>query len=551
MNNQTESGLNIPNILVVDDVPANLKLLADILKSEGYKTRPVPAGELALRAAEKERPDLILLDVMMPGIDGFEVCRRLKEHPGLKEIPVIFISALGETDDIVKALALGGVDYITKPFQAEEVKARVKTHLKLRSLNEELKVFSQAVEQSPLNIIITNLNGTIEYANPKACELTGYSFKELIGHNPRMLKSGETTFSEYELLWKTIRSGNVWKGVFHNKKKNGELFWESAAICPVIGENGEVIRYLAVKEDITERRIAEKKIHDLNTTLEIKVKERTRELSEANKLLEVSILELKRAEEEITKSRDEAMKANLAKSEFLSRVSHELRTPLNAILGFAQLLDMGDLNPKQKKSNNHILTSGRYLLDLIDEVLDISSTETGKLTLSAEPIKLNPFIHELIDSIRPQVLERQIILEFINQTGDQFVVETDNKLLKQVLLNLLSNAIKYNITGGSVIVKTELLPASSNDFASFRISITNTGEAISPENMQKLFEPFERIGAEKTETKGSGLGLTVVKKFTVAMGGKVGVASKPGEGNTFWIELPLTVNQTKCSVQNQ
>ncbi len=543
MKNQIESSRNIPNILVVDDVSANLKLLDDILKSEGYKTRPVPNGELALRAAAKEKPDLILLDIMMPGIDGFEVCRRLKENPDLKDIPVIFISALGETANIVKALALGGVDYINKPFQAEEVIARVRTHLKLHRQSTELRIFAQAVEQSPVNIILTDLDGTIEYVNPKGSELTGYTYGELVGKNPRMMKSGEMSAGEYDQLWKTISAGKVWKGVFHNKKKNGELFWESAAIAPVTDANGVITHYLGVKEDITERKIAEKKIHDLNANLELKVKERTLELSEANKHLERNILELKRAEEEIIKSRDEAMKANLAKSEFLSRVSHELRTPMNAILGFAQLLEMGELNPKQIKSTNHILTSGRYLLQLIDEVLDISSTEAGKLALATEPVKLIPVIHELMDIIRPQIIEKQLTLGFENSADDQLFIETDIKRLNQVLLNLLSNAIKFNITGGSVVIKTEMMPAKADSIVPVRISITNTGEAISDENTRKIFEPFERIGAEKTETAGTGLGLTVVKKLMDAMQGVIGIESIPGVGNTFWIELPSAGNQ--------
>jgi len=147
MKNQTESNRNIPNILVVDDVPANLKLLDDILKSEGYKTRPVLSGELALRAAEKEKPDLVLLDIMMPDIDGFEVCRRLKENPDLKDIPVIFISAIGETANVVTAFNYGGVDYINKPFQAEEVIARVKTHLKLRFQSQELLELNERLKQ--------------------------------------------------------------------------------------------------------------------------------------------------------------------------------------------------------------------------------------------------------------------------------------------------------------------------------------------------------------------------------------------------------------------
>jgi signal transduction histidine kinase len=147
MKNKTESNRNIPNILVVDDVPANLKLLDDILKSEGYKTRPVLSGELALRAAEKEKPDLVLLDIMMPDIDGFEVCRRLKENPDLKDIPVIFISAIGETANVVTAFNYGGVDYINKPFQAEEVIARVKTHLKLRFQSQELLELNERLKQ--------------------------------------------------------------------------------------------------------------------------------------------------------------------------------------------------------------------------------------------------------------------------------------------------------------------------------------------------------------------------------------------------------------------
>ena len=176
---------------------------------------------------------------------------------------------------------------------------------------------------------------------------------------------------------------------------------------------------------------------------------------------------------------------------------------------------------------------------MIDEILDITSIESGKLVLFAEPVNITYVIHEMIESIRPQILERQLTLEFENQAGDQLFAQADIKRFKQVLLNLLSNAIKYNQTNGLVLIKTEIMPESEG-IVPMRISITNTGEAISSENIQKLFLPFERIGAERTEIKGTGLGLTVVKKLIVAMGGEVGVASKPGEGNTFWIELPTS-----------
>jgi len=139
MNYDTMINQNIPDILIVDDVAANLKVLGDMLKADGYKVRPVPNGSLALQVAEKEKPDLILLDIMMPDMDGYEVCRRLKEHKTLNDIPVIFISALNDTNDIVKALKTGGVDYITKPFQSEEVSTRIATHLKIRQQNQELQ----------------------------------------------------------------------------------------------------------------------------------------------------------------------------------------------------------------------------------------------------------------------------------------------------------------------------------------------------------------------------------------------------------------------------
>lgn len=256
----------------------------------------------------------------------------------------------------------------------------------------------------------------------------------------------------------------------------------------------------------------------------------------------MDISDRKKAEEEIRKARKEAERANLAKSEFLSRMSHELRTPMNSILGFAQLLNMGVLAPPQKLGVNHILRSGKHLLDLINEVLEISRIEAGHLTLVTENVPLNRTIHEMMDIVQPQLSDGGISLHFDNSEDNRLHIKTDVQRFKQVLLNLLNNAIKYNKVGGTIEVKTEIRPQSILGHTPIRISIKDSGIGIKQEDIPKLYTPFERIGAEKTSTEGTGLGLSVVKKLMEAMNGELGVESVVGVGSTFWIELPIVEN---------
>ncbi|MCX6306396.1 MAG: PAS domain S-box protein [Bacteroidetes bacterium] len=257
----------------------------------------------------------------------------------------------------------------------------------------------------------------------------------------------------------------------------------------------------------------------------------------------VDITERKQAEAEIIRARNEAEKANHAKSEFISRMSHELRTPMNSILGFAQLMGMGELIPSHRKGVNHILNSGKHLLNLINEVLDISRIEAGRLTLALEHVQLNAIISEMVDVVHPYAMQRLQTLEFDDSQAIEFSVMADRQRLRQVLLNLINNAVKYNREGGSVIIKTALNPGVAPRLPMVRISIIDNGLGIKPEDIEKLFHPFERIGAEKTGTEGTGLGLTLVKELMEAMGGHTGVESIPGEGSTFWVELPMAESQ--------
>jgi signal transduction histidine kinase/ActR/RegA family two-component response regulator len=250
------------------------------------------------------------------------------------------------------------------------------------------------------------------------------------------------------------------------------------------------------------------------------------------------ITERKLAEKEIVKARDEAESANRAKSEFLSRMSHELRTPMNSILGFAQLLKMGEISPVQMKGVNHIIASGKHLLNLINEVLDISRIESGRIELTPEPVQLSNLILEMLDVVNPIAAKRNLKTELEYSSANLLFVMADKHRLKQVLLNLINNAVKYNHEGGSIIINTELQHPGNQGSSMIRISVSDTGQGINQADIQRIFIPFDRIGSENGEIEGTGLGLAVVKQLMTAMGGEVGVNSEPDQGSTFWIELP-------------
>ncbi|MHA7814899.1 MAG: sensor histidine kinase [Pseudohaliea sp.] len=261
---------------------------------------------------------------------------------------------------------------------------------------------------------------------------------------------------------------------------------------------------------ISERQAAEKALRQLNEELEDRVEQRTRELVAA---------------------RDEAQRASLAKSEFLSRMSHELRTPLNAILGFGQLLQWEVRNSQQADSVKEILRAGKHLLELINEVLDLARIEAGSLTVTREAVPLAPLLEDCLTLIGPLAEARGI--RIVDGWRDAArLVRADRVRLKQVLLNLLSNAVKYNREGGSL----SILCLAEADGIQVRVS--DTGEGLTPEQQARLFSAFERLDADKTTIEGTGIGLALSRHLVELMQGEIGVESRPGEGSTFWVRLP-------------
>jgi PAS domain S-box-containing protein len=281
----------------------------------------------------------------------------------------------------------------------------------------------------------------------------------------------------------------------------------------------EVATQLAIA--ITQARLHER-VKRQAEELEARVQERTVELTAANEQLQQQIAERWRAEAE-------ADRANRAKSDFLSRMSHELRTPLNGIIGFAQLLELDAKSPDERESVEHILKGGRHLLALINEVLDLARIEAGKLSISLEPVSVSDVVCSALDLVRPQAAVRGVRLP-ATMTSDRYVT-ADRQRLQQVLLNLLSNAVKYNREHGEVAVSCEESPAGR-----VRLIVSDTGAGIPSEMLDRLFTPFDRLGAEQTGIDGTGLGLALSKRLVEAMGGVIQVQSG-ARGTAFTIEL--------------
>ena len=360
-----------------------------------------------------------------------------------------------------------------------------------RSL-KELAYLKTALDQHAI-VVTTDAHGAITHANDKFCEISKYAREELIGKDHRIINSGYHPNAFFEDLWQTISSGRVWKGEIKNRAKDGAFYWVRSTIVPIVDQRGKPVQYIAIRADITDR---------------------------------------KQAEQLLIIARDEADRANAAKSQFLSNMSHELRTPMNSILGFAQLMAHGNtLSVEHRDFVSEILKAGDHLLRLINDVLDLAKIESGHMELSLGPVEVCSVVDECLSLIGNMADKRNIQMSHRGLNG--VMVRADRTRLRQALLNLLANAVKYNREGGSV--KLDVQHSEENRL---RILVTDTGPGISEMHLKELFLPFNRLDAENSGIEGTGIGLTITRRIVEMMGGSVDVASEIGIGSTFWIELP-------------
>jgi PAS domain S-box-containing protein len=374
--------------------------------------------------------------------------------------------------------------------QQELQRSRDELEIRVDERTRDLRKLTKVVEQSPHMVMITDLDGRIEYVNPKFTALTGYLPDEAIGQSPRMLQSGDTPKGVYEEMWERLATDGLWTGEIKDRCKDGQVFWASVSISRVTNNEGIPTNYVASHEDITERKLAERSI---------KI------------------------------AKDEAEAASKAKSEMLANMSHELRTPLNAIIGFSDMMLSGTLGPVENKKHEEYLAdineSALHLLLLINDILDVSAIEAGKIELREKETSVSDIIDASLRLVMPRARDNGVQVH-VELSEPLPVLVVDPLRMKQAFLNILSNAVKFTSEGGQITVST----ARSED-GGFTISVQDNGIGMTPQEIAIAMEPFGQVdGGLNRRFEGTGLGLPLTKGLIELHGGQLVVESEKGVG---------------------
>ncbi|MGQ0828095.1 MAG: ATP-binding protein [Bacteroidota bacterium] len=507
------------NILIVDDKEHNLLALESLLSDLGQNIIKATSGKEALKQVLQHDLAMILMDVMMPDMDGFETAELIRQREKSQYIPIIFVTAIARDQQYAfKGYASGAVDYIYKPIISEILIAKVKVFVELHQANMKLK--EQQLELQKANIklgnqirernkienlerlalvasksfnaiSITDKEGKTEWVNDGLSMLTGYTLAELIGTKGEVVREESKLYTEYIELVNQKKMPVSYEEKKHSK--HGKAYWALTTLTPVLDDKGEIDKIITIESDITIQKQTEDKLIDAN----------------------------KKAKEAVR-----------AKQLFLSNMSHEIRTPMNAVIGFTNVLLKTELNPKQKEYLSAIKTSGDTLIVLINDILDLAKVDAGKMTYEKIPFKPAVVITEILGLFETKVQEKN--LKLINDY-DPAIPETflgDPVRLKQILTNLLSNAIKFT-NEGKITVSVKLL-SSDQENTRLEIAVIDTGIGIPEEKLNTICGVFQQATLETArQYGGTGLGLSISKKLIKDQGGKFYVKSKLNEGSTF------------------
>ena len=395
----------------------------------------------------------------------------------------------------------------------------------LEQAQENVRKLSEAVAQNPNGIMLTDTDGRIEYVNLAFTKTTGFSFDEAQAQSLYFLGKELTPAATFEKLWSTIRDGGAWQGEFINRKKDGSTQLVNAHIAPIRQADGRISHYVAIHEDITEKKRNAEDLDRHRHHLEELLAERSGDLIRANA--------------ELIMARDVAEAASRAKSTFLANMSHELRTPMNAIMGMTDLALRHTTDPKLRDRLTKVTQASQHLLHVINDILDISKIEAERLTLEQVDFKLGEVLENLMSLIGNKAAEKGLKLySDLPQDTARLSLLGDPLRLGQIMLNLASNAVKFTAQG-SIVVRIRMLEESPRDVR-LRCEVQDTGIGISAQDQQRLFTAFEQAdGSTTRKYGGTGLGLAISKRLAQLMDGEIGVESQAGTGSTFWFTFRL------------
>ena len=503
----------------IDLTARHFERVAPHLQLSSVHDATAALARLPRNAKETADFDILLLDYRLTGDNGLEVLKLVREDRGL-DMPVVMVTGQGSEDVAAQAMRLGATDYVVKrdnyldalPIVLENAHYRVmasREQAALRRSEERLALVLRGSNDASWDLDIRNGE---RYLSPRLWQMLGRT-------------AGPTVIDEQQLLGLVHadegaplldRYRQALQGSGDSIDTELRLRHADGHFVPVLARGfisrnsaGRAVRLSGTCTDLSERKRAEAEILALNNSLEERVRERTAELQQAMRTAE---------------------SASRAKSEFLSHMSHELRTPMNAILGFAQIIEISDPTPRQLKWAGEIRRAGSHLLLMIEDLLDLARVEVGKMNIRIEVLEVGPILAEALAIVQPLLEARG--LRLVQDCGAVPVpVKADRLRLRQVLVNLLSNAAKYNRERGTVTVRCE------QHGGRIRLSVSDDGMGIAPEKLARLFQPFERLGAEHGKVEGTGIGLALSSQLARLMEAELGVDSREGVGSDFWIDL--------------
>ncbi len=526
--------MDVSTILIVDDQLSVRDTLEALLAAPDYRLEVASTGAQALALAADLMPDVILLDVMMPVMDGFEACRRLRADPRLAEVPVVMVTALDDHDSRLRGINAGADDFVTKPFDHIELRARVRTITRLNryrrllierrrreqaeehvyQLYQELERRAKSLEQDVAHrtaelraerdrtqailealgeaVIVTDTQGNIQYLNPAAAELTGFGSQEAAGQNWRLWQSASQPDDFYARIQESALQGRTWRGEARHRRKDGALYDAALTVAPLYtldilhSEPGAVAGFVCVQRDITP-------------------------LKEAERL----------------------------KDQFVSNVSHELRTPLSLITfasgnldAFYERMD----EDKRRQTVRDIRRHAQTLDELIGSILEVSRIDSRRISDERQRVNLAQLAKE---EAAQQLAMAHRKKQSLSVTGDESLPVWGNESqLRRIIRNLLNNAIKYTPQGGQITCECIRSTESQGSRQWVALRVADTGIGIEAEHLPHVFERFYRV-QEQGNIPGTGLGLSIAKDLVELHGGRITADSIPGQGSVFTIYLPL------------